>query len=359
MAQTVKDGPGQPIPGRAWRSSTWRTDDWNTHQQHLLPVAHSPSLGPGHPAPGVRRLLREEALWTTFLAKPFHNAALVDKFQSLHGRHRGGDRGVQNTITRMIPGKDQPKNFDFSDKYKTVNIYSFTRDYLQDCFLPTLELYIRMRGQQEYYELVMGVLLFMGNQQLCGPHLRPPPLVRDRRLHGPAARRGPRLRPSRAAGQGPGQPRRLLALRVHGLRLPLQSLFPARELGERAGPEPGPAVGQLPGGPGRDQPGLGQLGQTGRCPCWPWATAARSSSRPVAPAHGHGGPAGPDLRRIRAGSRSRPGAPRACPNPSQPAPLPGPDHPGDPAPAARTPWCWSTPTTPPGPGLQRHGSCGS
>lgn len=115
----------------------------------------------------------EKSLMDDFLAKPFRNAALVDKFQP----HMDGtvvEIGPGNTITRMIPGKDQHKNFDFSDTYKTVNIYSFTRDYLQNCFLPTLELYIRMRGQQEYYELVMGALLFMGNQELtahvCAPH---------------------------------------------------------------------------------------------------------------------------------------------------------------------------------------------
>jgi len=115
----------------------------------------------------------EHSLMDDLLAQPFTNAALVDAFQP----HMDGtvvEISPDKKIIRMIPGKDQHKDFDFTGKYKTVNIYCFTREYLAGSFLPILELYLRLRGKRDYYELVLGVLLFMGDTELhahiCAPH---------------------------------------------------------------------------------------------------------------------------------------------------------------------------------------------
>ncbi len=115
----------------------------------------------------------EASLMDDFLSRPFTNAALVDAFEP----HMDGtvvEISPEKKILRMIPGKDQPMGFDFRGKYKTVNIYSFTQEYLSGSFLPILELYLSLRGRREYYELVLGVLLFMGDTELaahiCTPH---------------------------------------------------------------------------------------------------------------------------------------------------------------------------------------------
>lgn len=107
------------------------------------------------------------------LAKPFDNMVLVDRFQP----YMDGtvvEISPEMELTRMIPGKDQGEDFNYYDKYKTVNIYTFTEEYLRELFRPTMDLYIKAKGQNEYYELVLAVLVFMGNQELkahvCAPH---------------------------------------------------------------------------------------------------------------------------------------------------------------------------------------------
>lgn len=116
----------------------------------------------------------EPGLIEELLEEPFANAVMVDRFQP----HMDGTvvelSADQQNITRLIPGKDQDENFNFTDKYKTVNIYTFTKDFLQNIFQPTIDLYVKMNGQNEYYELVLGVIIFMGSKALkakiCAPH---------------------------------------------------------------------------------------------------------------------------------------------------------------------------------------------
>ena len=56
-------------------------------------------------------------------------------------------------IKRLIPIGEQGINFDYSNKYKTVNIYYFTQDFYKKYFKPNLDLYIKTHGKKSYYEI--------------------------------------------------------------------------------------------------------------------------------------------------------------------------------------------------------------
>jgi histidinol-phosphate/aromatic aminotransferase/cobyric acid decarboxylase-like protein/choline kinase len=70
-----------------------------------------------------------------------------------------------NVITQFIPAK----LFDYHEKesyYKTVNIYKFSRDFLRNSYVPFLEAYSRVMGNNEYYEQVLRVITTLDKNEL-------------------------------------------------------------------------------------------------------------------------------------------------------------------------------------------------
>lgn len=55
----------------------------------------------------------------------------------------------------------------FSSYYKTVNIYKFSKHFIQNSYLPFLEAYVKAAGRNEYYEQVLGVISGLDHQQLA------------------------------------------------------------------------------------------------------------------------------------------------------------------------------------------------
>jgi histidinol-phosphate/aromatic aminotransferase/cobyric acid decarboxylase-like protein/choline kinase len=71
----------------------------------------------------------------------------------------------ENVITNFIP----KKFFNFNEKdsyYKTVNIYKFSRDFSQNCYVPFLEAYTQSMGNNEYYEQVLRVIAALEKNEL-------------------------------------------------------------------------------------------------------------------------------------------------------------------------------------------------
>jgi len=104
----------------------------------------------------------EETLISRLLTQNLENKVVVDHFKP------GMDGTVveindKGEIKRLITSEDQGINFDYSDKYKTVNIYLFTKDFLQKYFLPNLDLYIKTQSKNKYYELLLSVFISMRN----------------------------------------------------------------------------------------------------------------------------------------------------------------------------------------------------
>lgn len=63
----------------------------------------------------------------------------------------------------------EKKNFDYEDveKYfKTVNIYKFSKEFLNKKFIPFLDAYMKAYGENEYYELVLKIITHISRADL-------------------------------------------------------------------------------------------------------------------------------------------------------------------------------------------------
>lgn len=63
-------------------------------------------------------------------------------------------------------GKENFNFCDVSNYYKTVNIYKFSKEFSQRQYIPFLEAYIRVCGNDQYYEIVLKALVHLSNTQL-------------------------------------------------------------------------------------------------------------------------------------------------------------------------------------------------
>ena len=92
------------------------------------------------------------------------NVALVDRFRA------GMDGTVvavnNDLVTSIIPPHLQGIRFDFSDKYKTLNIYKFSRDFIQSSFRKLLSFYATTYNNNCYYELILGILVYMQHETI-------------------------------------------------------------------------------------------------------------------------------------------------------------------------------------------------
>lgn len=81
---------------------------------------------------------------------------------------------MDGTVIKIDENKNvvefiEKKNFSFEeiDKYyKTINIYKFSKEFLNKEFLPFLEAYINAYGESEYYELVLKIIAHLSRCQL-------------------------------------------------------------------------------------------------------------------------------------------------------------------------------------------------
>jgi histidinol-phosphate/aromatic aminotransferase/cobyric acid decarboxylase-like protein/choline kinase len=112
-------------------------------------------------------LIFERDLIQKLLDDPRENVALIDRFAP----------GMDGTVVTMlpdgridsvIPGTRQPEGFDFSDKYKTLNIYRFSGTFSQGPFARLLRFYAQEIDDNCYYELVLGMLIAVGHTEVHG-----------------------------------------------------------------------------------------------------------------------------------------------------------------------------------------------
>jgi histidinol-phosphate/aromatic aminotransferase/cobyric acid decarboxylase-like protein len=95
------------------------------------------------------------------------NVALVDRY------HPGMDGTVvalteDDVVSQVIPPSQQSASFDFSDKFKTLNIYKFSRDFCATTLLRLLTTYARLIDDNCYYEMVLGMLVYMQQAEIHG-----------------------------------------------------------------------------------------------------------------------------------------------------------------------------------------------
>jgi len=93
------------------------------------------------------------------------NLALVDRYRS------GMDGTVvklsdSNQIVEVIPPHLQDSDFTFSNKYKTLNIYKFSESFCNNIFSKLLTYYAKVINDNCYYELVLGMLIYMQQEKI-------------------------------------------------------------------------------------------------------------------------------------------------------------------------------------------------
>lgn len=106
-------------------------------------------------------LIFEDAALKAAVESEYRDCALISKYETwMDGTMVRIDD--DNNIVNFIP----KKAFKYSDTdfyYKTVNIYKFSKEFVVDHYLPFLEAYIRVLGENEYYEQVLRVITLIDN----------------------------------------------------------------------------------------------------------------------------------------------------------------------------------------------------
>lgn len=101
-------------------------------------------------------LIFDDRILSAAVNAPYPNVALVAKYQTwMDGTMVRIDD--ENNIVNFIP-KKAFKYEDVPYYYKTVNVYRLSKDFSRNHYLPFLDAYIKVLGENEYYEQVLRVL---------------------------------------------------------------------------------------------------------------------------------------------------------------------------------------------------------
>ena len=104
-------------------------------------------------------LIFEPAVIRRLLASPYPNVALVD-------RYRPGMDGTvveiaDGLITEVIVPRRQGPGFVLEGKFKTLNIYRFSREFCSASFKRLLDYYTAVINDNDYYEMVLGIIIYL------------------------------------------------------------------------------------------------------------------------------------------------------------------------------------------------------
>ncbi len=109
-------------------------------------------------------LIFSDRFFPMIIENPYPNIALVAKYESwMDGTMVRLDE--EQHIVNFI-SKDA---FDYSDVdsyYKTVNIYKFSKDFLQHQYVPFLDAYTKAVGNNEYYENVLRIISMLNSHNM-------------------------------------------------------------------------------------------------------------------------------------------------------------------------------------------------
>jgi len=109
-------------------------------------------------------LIFEDRMLEILVNNPDPNLALIAKYESwMDGTmvRIDGDRNIVNFVPKAA--------FRYEDVdvyYKTVNIYKFSKNFSSNEYVPFLDAYSKVMGNNEYYEQVLRVLTMLHNTSL-------------------------------------------------------------------------------------------------------------------------------------------------------------------------------------------------
>ncbi len=114
-------------------------------------------------------LIFEDSVLDVLLDDPRDTLALVDKYESwMDGTCV--KLSEDDTIDAFVPGS----KFRYEERnqyYKTVNIYKFSRHFSATHYVPFLEAYQKVLGNNEYYEQVLRVITMLDNPEIKAKRL--------------------------------------------------------------------------------------------------------------------------------------------------------------------------------------------
>ena len=109
-------------------------------------------------------LIFEKSLLDMLLENPYPNVALVAKYETwMDGTMVRIDS--DNNILNFVP-KKAFRYEDVEHYYKTVNIYKFSKKFSTNDYVPFLEAYSKVMGNNEYYEQVLRILTALDRTEL-------------------------------------------------------------------------------------------------------------------------------------------------------------------------------------------------
>lgn len=109
-------------------------------------------------------LILDDRMFPLIMDNPHPNIALVAKYQTwMDGTMVRIDE--ENNVVNFVP-KKAFKYSDVDSYYKTVNLYKFSKDFLQHKYVPFLDAYCAALGNNEYYEQVLRVICMLDNSDL-------------------------------------------------------------------------------------------------------------------------------------------------------------------------------------------------
>lgn len=109
-------------------------------------------------------LIFADSILQTAVNSEYPNVALVAKYQTwMDGTMVRIDE--DNNIVNFIP-KKAFKYEDVPYYYKTANVYRLSKEFSRNHYLPFLEAYIKVLGENEYYEQVLRVITFIDNANI-------------------------------------------------------------------------------------------------------------------------------------------------------------------------------------------------
>jgi histidinol-phosphate/aromatic aminotransferase/cobyric acid decarboxylase-like protein/GTP:adenosylcobinamide-phosphate guanylyltransferase len=109
-------------------------------------------------------LILDDSLFQMILDDPYPNLALVAKYETwMDGTMVRIDK--ENNIVNFVP----KKAFKYSEVYsyyKTVNVYKFSKEFSTKVYVPFLDAYCKVMGNNEYYEQVLRVITLLDQANL-------------------------------------------------------------------------------------------------------------------------------------------------------------------------------------------------
>ncbi|MBQ9585173.1 MAG: aminotransferase class I/II-fold pyridoxal phosphate-dependent enzyme [Muribaculaceae bacterium] len=109
-------------------------------------------------------LIFDDTMFDMILSDPYPNLALVAKYETwMDGTmvRIDGDNNIVNFVPKKAFNYDEVDTY-----YKTVNIYKFSREFCENVYVPFLDAYCKVMGNNEYYEQVLRVITLLEGANL-------------------------------------------------------------------------------------------------------------------------------------------------------------------------------------------------